>query len=353
MRAKGHEHRQEGEGAGVGQRAERARLQTHVVGPGQGEREQVGGGGAHAGGEGEDPGRCERQHPSAAHRLGGHPARGDRLVGPAGGAVEVAVQPVVAPADRQLAGEHRRPGPGRAPASAGRDGQHGRHLQDGADCSPEAGVVVLAVQIRRLLRQEIVQSQVRELDERDRARARQPRAEGSCAEFLDVDRDDGDLEVFPVLLVLAPPHELGIEVTVAPLVGDADGAHLLLAHHRLVLGRGDVPPRRLLVAEGLLYARAIWRADVSGLAAVRRLMGVSKLSFATAEETKALTGMMIGGVTVLALPPDLPIYVDDRLTALDWVVLGGGSRSWKVKTTPEIFRCLPGATIVSGLGLDA
>lgn len=97
--------------------------------------------------------------------------------------------------------------------------------------------------------------------------------------------------------------------------------------------------------------KATTRLDVNH--AVRRLMGVSKLSFASADETRALTGMMIGGVTVLALPQGLPIYVDDRLTALDWVVLGGGSRSWKVKTTPEIFRRLPGATIVSGLGVDA
>lgn len=97
--------------------------------------------------------------------------------------------------------------------------------------------------------------------------------------------------------------------------------------------------------------KATTRLDVNH--AVRRLMGVSKLSFASADETKALTGMMIGGVTVLALPPNLPIYVDDKLTALDWVILGGGSRSWKVKTTPEIFRRLPRATIVSGLSADA
>jgi prolyl-tRNA editing enzyme YbaK/EbsC (Cys-tRNA(Pro) deacylase) len=97
--------------------------------------------------------------------------------------------------------------------------------------------------------------------------------------------------------------------------------------------------------------KATTRLDVNH--AVRRLMGVSKLSFASADETKAITGMMIGGVTIFALPPDLPIYVDDKLTALDWVVLGGGSRSWKVKTTPEIFRRLPGVTIVSGLSVDA
>ena len=97
--------------------------------------------------------------------------------------------------------------------------------------------------------------------------------------------------------------------------------------------------------------KASTRLDVNH--AVRRLMNVSKLSFASAEETQALTGMMLGGVTVLALPPEMPIYVDDKLTALAWVIVGGGSRSWKVKTSPEIFRRLPGAIIVPGLSVDA
>jgi prolyl-tRNA editing enzyme YbaK/EbsC (Cys-tRNA(Pro) deacylase) len=82
---------------------------------------------------------------------------------------------------------------------------------------------------------------------------------------------------------------------------------------------------------------------------VRRLMNVSRLSFASSEETQALTGMMIGGVTVFALPPAMPIYVDDTLMGLDWLILGGGSRSTKVKISPEIFRRLKAATIVPGL----
>jgi prolyl-tRNA editing enzyme YbaK/EbsC (Cys-tRNA(Pro) deacylase) len=93
--------------------------------------------------------------------------------------------------------------------------------------------------------------------------------------------------------------------------------------------------------------KATTRLDVNH--AVRKLMNASRVSFATAEETQALTGMMIGGVTVLALPPDLPIYVDDRLMALDWLILGGGSRSTKIKTSPEVFRRLPGTTVVAGL----
>jgi prolyl-tRNA editing enzyme YbaK/EbsC (Cys-tRNA(Pro) deacylase) len=97
--------------------------------------------------------------------------------------------------------------------------------------------------------------------------------------------------------------------------------------------------------------KATRRLDVNH--AVRKLMGVPRLSFATAEETRALTGMMIGGVTIFALPPELAVYVDERLMALDWLILGGGSRSTKIKTSPDVFRHLPNTTIVAGLATDA
>jgi prolyl-tRNA editing enzyme YbaK/EbsC (Cys-tRNA(Pro) deacylase) len=76
---------------------------------------------------------------------------------------------------------------------------------------------------------------------------------------------------------------------------------------------------------------------------------VSRLSFADPEETRALTGMMLGGVTVFALPADLPIYVDEGLMALPWIILGGGSRALKVKISPEVFRVLPNASVAPGL----
>jgi prolyl-tRNA editing enzyme YbaK/EbsC (Cys-tRNA(Pro) deacylase) len=97
--------------------------------------------------------------------------------------------------------------------------------------------------------------------------------------------------------------------------------------------------------------KATTKLDVNH--AVRKLMNASRLSFATADETQALTGMMIGGVTIFALPPDLPVYIDERLMALDWLILGGGSRSTKIKTSPEVFRRLPNTTIVPGLATDA
>src|SRR5260370_30261527 len=80
--------------------------------------------------------------------------------------------------------------------------------------------------------------------------------------------------------------------------------------------------------------KATRRLDVNH--AVRRLMGVSRLSFASAEETMALTGMMIGGVTVFALPEGMPLYVDEALMSCSYVILGGGSRSTKIKVAPEV-----------------
>ena len=83
---------------------------------------------------------------------------------------------------------------------------------------------------------------------------------------------------------------------------------------------------------------------------VTKLMGVSKASFASAEEMIALTGMQVGGVTPFSLPAGVPLYIDDRIMALDWIILGGGGRSLKIKTSPEVFMRL-GAEVVSGLAV--
>jgi prolyl-tRNA editing enzyme YbaK/EbsC (Cys-tRNA(Pro) deacylase) len=92
---------------------------------------------------------------------------------------------------------------------------------------------------------------------------------------------------------------------------------------------------------------ATTKLDVNGT--VRRLLGAKKASFASADETKALTGMLIGGVTAVALPPGLPLYVDRAVMEQGEVVIGGGSRSLKVKVSTDLFRTLSHATVVEGL----
>jgi prolyl-tRNA editing enzyme YbaK/EbsC (Cys-tRNA(Pro) deacylase) len=95
--------------------------------------------------------------------------------------------------------------------------------------------------------------------------------------------------------------------------------------------------------------QATARLDVNHT--VKRLMGVSRASFASAEETMELTGMMIGGVTAFALPPDLPVYADPNLRSQEYVILGSGSRSSKLKIAPADLGKIPGAQFIDGLAM--
>jgi prolyl-tRNA editing enzyme YbaK/EbsC (Cys-tRNA(Pro) deacylase) len=91
------------------------------------------------------------------------------------------------------------------------------------------------------------------------------------------------------------------------------------------------------------------KLDVNGT--VRRLLGVRKLSFASAEDTMAVTGMMIGGVTPFGLPEGLPLYIDSAVMEHPWVIVGGGDRSSKLKLPPSELAELPGAEVIEGLSL--
>jgi prolyl-tRNA editing enzyme YbaK/EbsC (Cys-tRNA(Pro) deacylase) len=84
---------------------------------------------------------------------------------------------------------------------------------------------------------------------------------------------------------------------------------------------------------------------------VRKLLGVSRASFATAEEMKAVTGMEVGGVTPFGLPHEWPLYVDERVMKLEWVILGSGGREAKIKISPAVFTKL-GAEIITDLALE-
>ena len=74
-----------------------------------------------------------------------------------------------------------------------------------------------------------------------------------------------------------------------------------------------------------------------------------KSSFASPDETRAITGHEIGGVTVFGLPADLPVWIDAAVMERARIVLGGGSRSWKVVAPASILLTLPGAEVVHGL----
>jgi prolyl-tRNA editing enzyme YbaK/EbsC (Cys-tRNA(Pro) deacylase) len=112
----------------------------------------------------------------------------------------------------------------------------------------------------------------------------------------------------------------------------------------VVIGKSD-PPR---------YAACVVlapnRLDVNRT--VRDRLGTRKASFAPAGSTRDITGMEIGGVTVFGLPAGLPIWVDDRVMRRERIILGGGSRSWKVLAAPSILSALQNVQIVEGLASD-
>lgn len=112
----------------------------------------------------------------------------------------------------------------------------------------------------------------------------------------------------------------------------------------LVAGKSD-PPR---------YAACVVlapnRLDVNRV--VRDRLGTRKASFAPQESTREITGMQIGGVTVFGLPAGLPIWVDARVMDRERIVVGGGSRSWKVLLAPTSLLAIPGVEVVDGLATD-
>jgi prolyl-tRNA editing enzyme YbaK/EbsC (Cys-tRNA(Pro) deacylase) len=59
--------------------------------------------------------------------------------------------------------------------------------------------------------------------------------------------------------------------------------------------------------------------------------------------------MQIGGVSVFGLPDELPKYIDAHLLTLPWVVVGGGSRSIKIRVAYQGLTLIPNAVAIEGL----
>ena len=82
---------------------------------------------------------------------------------------------------------------------------------------------------------------------------------------------------------------------------------------------------------------------------VRKKLATRKVSFASADETREMTGMEIGGVTPLALPAELPVWIDEEVMQCQYIILGGGNRTSKIKVSPMILSRISRAEVVSGL----
>jgi len=98
------------------------------------------------------------------------------------------------------------------------------------------------------------------------------------------------------------------------------------------------PPRHVAC-----LVRADTKLDVNKK--LSKLVGVKRLSFASAEETAERTGMLIGGVTIPGLPETLPIYVDEKVMEQPRIIIGGGNRSSKARLDPRELLKLPNSSV--------
>jgi len=89
------------------------------------------------------------------------------------------------------------------------------------------------------------------------------------------------------------------------------------------------------------------RVDVNH--AVKQRLDVRKCSFASMDEAVSVSGMAYGGITPVGLPPDWPVWVDETLTSLDWIIVGSGTRTAKLVIPGAALLRLPGAQLVPGL----
>ena len=109
----------------------------------------------------------------------------------------------------------------------------------------------------------------------------------------------------------------------------------------IVVASRDDPP-----ALAACLVLATHRLDVNRT--VRKRLGARKASFAPAELTREVTGMIMGGVTPFGLPADLPLWVDAAVMERATVVVGGGSRSLKLRVPPSALVTV-GGEVVEGL----
>ena len=145
----------------------------------------------------------------------------------------------------------------------------------------------------------------------------------------------GEYELFPCDPALADTAAFCAAYGFSP----EDSANTIV-----VVGKGAQPVYAACVV------LATHRLDVNRT--IRARFG-RKSSFASPEETRSLTGHEIGGVTVFGLPAELPVWVDASVMARDRIVLGGGSRSWKVIAPASILLTLPNVEVVDGLANPA
>ena len=95
--------------------------------------------------------------------------------------------------------------------------------------------------------------------------------------------------------------------------------------------------------------RATDFADVNHV--VKRRIDVRKASFLPVERAVELSLMEYGGITPVGLPEDWRLFIDGAVAERATVLIGSGLRHSKLLVPGSLLAALPGAEVVTGLGL--
>ena len=144
------------------------------------------------------------------------------------------------------------------------------------------------------------------------------------------------------------------EAEVAPIDPALADTEALCAHYGLPLDDSAncvvvAAKRAGVVTLAACVVLATTRADVNSL--VRRHLDARKASFAPLDDVVATTGMEYGGITPVGLPPDWPVLVDAEVVKRGLVIIGSGIRASKIRLAGSALAGLPGAQVLSGLGI--
>ncbi|MGZ7080360.1 MAG: YbaK/EbsC family protein, partial [Thermoanaerobaculia bacterium] len=132
--------------------------------------------------------------------------------------------------------------------------------------------------------------------------------------------------------VLAALTALGASYEVLPCSPELADTAAFCEHYGIAAEEACNAIVVAMKAEPKRYVACLVRADtkIDVNHKLSAIVGVRRLSFANAEETANLTGMMIGGVTVFGLPGGMPLYIDTRVMERSTIIVGGGNRSSKL-----------------------
>ena len=84
---------------------------------------------------------------------------------------------------------------------------------------------------------------------------------------------------------------------------------------------------------------------------VKNLLDVSKISFATKDESEQVTGMTSGGITLIGLPEKIPIFIDKKVLQMENIILGSGNRNSKILLATKDLQLIPNTQFIENLSI--